>query len=69
MADLARISPGEVGEAALLAGQTGSDDLLVREALWYLADHDHDRSNSASALDKWQQATAAANATDPPSRP
>jgi hypothetical protein len=43
-------------EAALLAGETGSDDLLVREPMRHLGDHDHDPRNSDES------------ATCPPSR-
>jgi hypothetical protein len=46
-------------EAALAAGESGGDDLLVREALRHLGDHDHDRGDRAAALDRWQRATAA----------
>ena len=45
--------------AALQAGETGGDNLLVREALRHLGDHDHDRGDHAAALDRWQRATAA----------
>jgi hypothetical protein len=45
--------------AGLQAGETGADDLLVREALRHLGDHDHDRGDRAAALDRWQRATAA----------
>jgi hypothetical protein len=44
--------------AGLQAGETGGDDLLVREALRHLGDHDHDRGDHAAALDRWQRATA-----------
>jgi hypothetical protein len=44
--------------AGLQAGGTGGDDLLVREALRHLGDHNHDRGDHAAALDRWQQATA-----------
>ncbi|MCU7723517.1 hypothetical protein ODJ79_07320 [Actinoplanes sp. KI2] len=43
-------------EAALAAA--GGDDLLAREALRHLGDHDHDRGDHAAALDRWQRATA-----------
>ena len=46
-------------EAALAAGQAAGDDLLVREALRHLGDHDHDRGDHAAALDRWQGATEA----------
>jgi hypothetical protein len=52
------LAPGHY-EAALAAGQAGRDDLLVREALRHLGDHDHDRGDHAAALDRWQGATAA----------
>lgn len=45
--------------AGLQAGEEGGDDLLVREALRHLGDHDHDRGDHAAALDRWQRATAA----------
>ncbi|MFI5889641.1 hypothetical protein ACIA5D_05915 [Actinoplanes sp. NPDC051513] len=44
-------------EAALAAG-AGRDDLLAREALRHLGDHDHDNGDQALALDRWQRATA-----------
>jgi tetratricopeptide (TPR) repeat protein len=43
-------------EAALAAA--GRDDLLAREALRHLGDHDHDNGDHAAALDRWQRATA-----------
>lgn len=43
--------------AALRAGEAG-DDLLAREALRHLGDHDHDNGDHELALDRWQQATA-----------
>lgn len=46
-------------EAALAAAESGGDDLLLREALRHLGDHDHDHGDRASALDRWQRATAA----------
>ncbi|WP_030435833.1 hypothetical protein [Actinoplanes subtropicus] len=44
-------------EAALAAGE-GRDDLLAREALRHLGDHDHDNGDHAAALDRWRRATA-----------
>jgi hypothetical protein len=44
-------------EAALRAGESG-DDLLVREALRHLGDHDHDAGDHERALERWQRATA-----------
>jgi len=43
--------------AALRAGEAG-DDLLAREALRHLGDHDHDNADHELALDRWQRATA-----------
>ncbi|MGW0944932.1 hypothetical protein ACWD4O_20610 [Streptomyces sp. NPDC002623] len=45
-------------EAALRAGEAGEDDLLAREALRHLGDHDHDRGDHTHALDRWRRATA-----------
>jgi hypothetical protein len=49
-------------EAALAAaapdGRPGRDDLLAREALRHLGDHDHDAGDHPLALDRWQRATA-----------
>jgi hypothetical protein len=45
--------------AALAAGEAAGDDLLIREALRHLGDHDHDCRDHAVALDRWQRATAA----------
>ncbi|MES5820353.1 hypothetical protein [Streptomyces sp. RG80] len=45
-------------EAALHAGESGGDDLLVREALRHLGDHDHDGGDHDSARARWQRATA-----------
>ncbi|WP_433364018.1 hypothetical protein ACQPZX_33225 [Actinoplanes sp. CA-142083] len=42
---------------AALAAATG-DDLLAREALRHLGDHDHDHGDHALALDRWRRATA-----------
>ncbi|MFF3906224.1 hypothetical protein ACFYZJ_09450 [Streptomyces sp. NPDC001848] len=44
-------------ERALSAGERG-DDLLAREALRHLGDHDHDAGDHARALERWQRATA-----------
>lgn len=44
-------------EAALRAGE-GADDLLVREALRHLGDHDHDAGDHDRARERWQRATA-----------
>jgi hypothetical protein len=43
--------------AALRAGEAG-DDLLAREALRHLGDHDHDNADLDLALERWQRATA-----------
>ena len=43
--------------AALRAGDAG-DDLLAREALRHLGDHDHDNGDHEQALDRWRRATA-----------
>ncbi|PWI14693.1 hypothetical protein DI272_11375 [Streptomyces sp. Act143] len=45
-------------EAALRAGESGGDDLLVREALRHLGDHDHDAGDHERALERWRRATA-----------
>ncbi|MDT0478763.1 hypothetical protein [Streptomyces doebereineriae] len=45
-------------EAALSAGESGGDDLLVREALRHLGDHDHDAGDHEGALERWRRATA-----------
>jgi hypothetical protein len=42
---------------ALAAGEA-ADDLLAREALRHLGDHDHDAGDHEVALDRWQRATA-----------
>jgi hypothetical protein len=44
-------------EAALRAGESG-DDLLAREALRHLGDHDHDHGHHQLALERWSRATA-----------
>ncbi|WP_413760162.1 hypothetical protein [Streptomyces sp. MMBL 11-3] len=44
-------------ELALRAGESG-DDLLAREALRHLGDHDHDNLDHAGALERWSRATA-----------
>ncbi|GGN63400.1 hypothetical protein GCM10011579_031710 [Streptomyces albiflavescens] len=44
-------------EAALRMGESG-DDLLSREALRHLGDHDHDRGDHARARERWSRATA-----------
>jgi hypothetical protein len=44
-------------QAALRAGESG-DDLLVREALRHLGDHDHDRGDRQLALERWGRAAA-----------
>ena len=43
-------------EAALAAA--GRDDVLAREALRHLGDHDHDNGDHATALERWRRATA-----------
>lgn len=43
-------------EAALRAGESG-DDLLSREALRHLGDHDHDAGDHVRALERWTRAT------------
>jgi tetratricopeptide (TPR) repeat protein len=43
-------------EAALRGGESG-DDLLAREALRHLGDHDHDRGDHQLALERWSRAT------------
>jgi tetratricopeptide (TPR) repeat protein len=45
--------------AALQAGEATGDELLIREALRHLGDHDHDRGDYPAALERWQRATAA----------
>ncbi len=45
-------------DAALSAGETGGDDLLAREALRHLGDHDHDDGDHGRALERWERATA-----------
>ncbi|MFI8068173.1 hypothetical protein ACIF85_05215 [Streptomyces sp. NPDC086033] len=45
-------------ETALGAGESGGDDLLVREALRHLGDHDHDAGDHEGALERWRRATA-----------
>ncbi|WRZ88786.1 hypothetical protein OHB54_06750 [Streptomyces sp. NBC_01007] len=42
-------------EAALRAGESG-DDLLSREALRHLGDHDHDSGDHPRALERWRRA-------------
>jgi hypothetical protein len=44
-------------ELALRAGES-ADDLLAREALRHLGDHDHDNLDHAGALERWSRATA-----------
>ena len=44
-------------QAALRAGEF-SDDLLAREALRHLGDHDHDHGDQEVALERWRRATA-----------
>jgi hypothetical protein len=59
------LAPGHY-EAALRAGESAvsgvsgvsGDDLLAREALRHLGDHDHDRGDHARALERWTRATA-----------
>lgn len=46
-------------EAALRAGEDG-DDLLACEALRHLGDHDHDRGDGRSALERWRRAATLA---------
>lgn len=43
-------------QAALEAGESG-DDLLSREALRHLGDHDHDAGDHVRALERWTRAT------------
>jgi len=43
-------------EAALQAGEEG-DDLLAREALRHLGDHDHENGDHELALERWARAT------------
>jgi hypothetical protein len=43
--------------AALNAGESG-DDLLAREALRHLGDHDRDRGDLNTARERWERATA-----------
>jgi hypothetical protein len=64
------LAPGHY-EAALRAGAAGEageegeagdshdsgDDLLAREALRHLGDHDHDRGDHARARERWSRAT------------
>jgi hypothetical protein len=45
--------------AALQAGEASGDELLLREALRHIGDHDHDHGDHPTALDRWQRATAA----------
>ncbi|MET7619753.1 hypothetical protein [Streptomyces sp. NPDC005408] len=42
---------------ALRAGEAG-DDLLAREALRHLGDHDHDHGDHERARERWERATA-----------
>jgi hypothetical protein len=42
---------------ALRAGESG-DDLLAREALRHLGDHDRDRGDLGAARERWERATA-----------
>ena len=44
-------------EAALRAAESGGDDLLAREALRHLGDHDHDGGDHGRALERWRRAT------------
>jgi hypothetical protein len=44
--------------AALAAGESG-DDLLTREALRHLGDHDHDDGNAVEATARWERAAEA----------
>jgi hypothetical protein len=44
-------------QAALRAGESG-DDMLAREALRHLGDHDHDRGDHQLALERWSRAAA-----------
>lgn len=43
-------------EVALVAGEQG-DDLLAREALRHLGDHDHDAGDRERAAERWRRAT------------
>lgn len=49
------LAPGHY-EAALRAAGSG-DDLLAREALRHLGDHDHDRGENGRARERWSRAT------------
>jgi hypothetical protein len=42
--------------AALRAGESG-DDLLAREALRHLGDHDRERGDLTTARERWERAT------------
>ncbi|MFJ8027237.1 hypothetical protein [Streptomyces sp. NPDC096311] len=60
----AALRAGEAGEAGATgaAGEAGAshdsgDDLLVREALRHLGDHDHDHGDHARARERWIRAT------------
>jgi tetratricopeptide (TPR) repeat protein len=44
--------------AALRASESEDDDLLAREALRHLGEHDHDRGDHRLALERWSRATA-----------
>ncbi|GAX49622.1 hypothetical protein [Streptomyces olivochromogenes] len=49
---------GATGEAGGAGGSHDSgDDLLVREALRHLGDHDHDHGDHARARERWSRAT------------
>jgi tetratricopeptide (TPR) repeat protein len=50
------VAPGHY-LAALRVGEAG-DDLLAREALRHLGDHDHDNADHELALERWQRAAA-----------
>ncbi|MER7684778.1 hypothetical protein [Streptomyces sp. NPDC097610] len=59
----AALRAGEAGEAGATgaAGEAGGshdcgDDLLVREALRHLGDHDHDHGDHARARERWSRA-------------
>ncbi|MEN1890397.1 hypothetical protein [Streptomyces mirabilis] len=57
----AALCAGEAGEAGGTGEAGGShnsgDDLLVREALRHLGDHDHDHGDHARARERWSRAT------------
>ncbi len=52
-----RAAAPEHYSAALAAGESGRDDLLTREALRHLGDHDRDDGNLTRARERWERAT------------